>query len=218
MLEFCASILAADFARLGQDVGAAEAAGVDVFHIDVMDGHFVPTISFGPLVARALRGVTAKPLDVHLMVEVPQQFVPELAAIGVDRISVHREVPGGPDAALAAIHAAGLKAGLVLNPETPVEAAEPYLPLCDQILLMTVHPGRGGQAYLPGSSEKIAAMRALLQKAGSPAIIQVDGGLNAKTLPEARAAGADSFIMGSAVFGGDIRRNLQQLLQAAGMP
>ena len=90
MLEFCASILAADFARLGQDVGAAEAAGVDVFHIDVMDGHFVPTISFGPLVARALRGVTAKPLDVHLMVEVPQQFVPELAAIGVDRISVHR--------------------------------------------------------------------------------------------------------------------------------
>ena len=202
----------------GQDVGAAEAAGVDVFHIDVMDGHFVPTISFGPLVARALRGVTAKPLDVHLMVEVPQQFVPELAAIGVDRISVHREVPGGPDAALAAIHAAGLKAGLVLNPETPVEAAEPYLPLCDQILLMTVHPGRGGQAYLPGSSEKIAAMRALLQKAGSPAIIQVDGGLNAKTLPEARAAGADSFIMGSAVFGGDIRRNLQQLRQAAGMP
>lgn len=218
MLEFCASILAADFARLGQDVGAAEAAGVDVFHIDVMDGHFVPTISFGPLVARALRGVTAKPLDVHLMVEVPQQFVPELAAIGVDRISVHREVPGGPDAALAAIHVAGLKAGLVLNPETPVEAAEPYLPLCDQILLMTVNPGRGGQAYLPGSSEKIAAMRALLQKAGSPAIIQVDGGLNAKTLPEARAAGADSFIMGSAVFGGDIRRNLQQLRQAAGMP
>ena len=142
----------------------------------------------------------------------------ELAAIGVDRISGHREVPGGPDAALAAIHAAGLKAGLVLNPETPVEAAEPYLPLCDQILLMTVHPGRGGQAYLPGSSEKIAAMRALLQKAGSPAIIQVDGGLNAKTLPEARAAGADSFIMGSAVFGGDVRRNLQQLRQAAGMP
>ena len=154
MLEFCASILAADFARLGQDVGAAEAAGVDVFHIDVMDGHFVPTISFGPLVARALRGVTAKPLDVHLMVEVPQQFVPELAAIGVDRISVHREVPGGPDAALAAIHAAGLKAGLVLNPETPVEAAEPYLPLCDPILLMTVHPGRGGQVYLPGRSEE----------------------------------------------------------------
>lgn len=213
MLEFCASILAADFAHLDRDVAAAEAAGIHAFHIDVMDGHFVPAISFGPLVVRTMRSLTAKPLDVHLMVEAPQQFVAELAAIGADRVSVHREIPGGPEPALAAIRAAGMKAGLVLNPETPPEAAAPYLALCDQVLVMTVQPGRGGQAYLPGSNAKIAALRALLQQAGSPAVIQVDGGINAKTLPQAWAAGANSFIMGSAVFCGDVEQNMKLLRQ-----
>ena len=215
MLEFCASILAADFARLDRDIAAAEAAGINAFHIDVMDGHFVPAISFGSLMVRTMRGLTARPLDVHLMVETPLQFVKELAEIGADRVSVHREIPGGPGPALAAISAAGMKAGLVLNPETPPEAAAPYLPLCDQLLVMTVQPGRGGQAYLAGSNAKIAALHTLLRRAGSAAVIQVDGGINTTTLPQARAAGADSFIMGSAVFKGDIGRNLQALRQAA---
>lgn len=215
MLEFCASILAADFARLDRDIAAAEAAGINAFHIDVMDGHFVPAISFGSLMVRTMRGLTARPLDVHLMVETPLQFVKELAEIGADRVSVHREIPGGPGPALAAIRAAGMKAGLVLNPETPPEAAAPYLPLCDQLLVMTVQPGRGGQAYLAGSNAKIAALHTLLRQAGSAAVIQVDGGINTKTLPQARAAGAGSFIMGSAVFKGDIGRNLQALRQAA---
>ena len=150
MFELCASILAADFAHLARDVQAADAAGADAFHIDIMDGHFVPAISFGTGMVRTMRGLTRKPLDVHLMVETPLDFVEELAALGVERVSVHYEIPGGPGPALQAICAAGMQPGLVLNPETPVEAAKPFLPQIRQLLLMTVHPGRGGQPYLPG--------------------------------------------------------------------
>ena len=145
MFELCASILAADFAHLARDVQAADAAGADAFHIDIMDGHFVPAISFGTGMVRTMRGLTRKPLDVHLMVETPLDFVEELAALGVERVSVHYEIPGGPGPALQAIRAAGMQPGLVLNPETPVEAAKPFLPQIRQLLLMTVHPGRGGQ-------------------------------------------------------------------------
>ncbi len=215
MFELCASILAADFADLARDVRAADAAGVDAFHIDVMDGHFVPAISFGPMVARTMRGLTAKPLDVHLMVEDPAPFVAELAGMGVERVSVHQEIPGGPGEVLAAIRCAGMGAGLVLNPDTPVTAAEPWLAQVNQILLMTVQPGRGGQAYLPGSNDRIAALRALLDKAGSQAVIQVDGGIKPQTLPGALQAGARSIVAGSAVFGGDIAQKVQALRRAA---
>lgn len=211
MFELCASILAADFAHLAQDVQAAEAAGVDAFHIDIMDGHFVPAISFGTSVVHTMRTLTQKPLDVHLMVNRPGAFVAELAALGVERVSVHYEVPGGPEAALKAICAAGMRAGLVLNPETPVQAAEPYLEWIDQLLLMTVAPGRGGQAYLPGSNAKIAAADALLHHAGKPAVIQVDGGITVHTLPAAYQAGARSFVSGSAVFAGQINDNVKRL-------
>ncbi len=203
MFELCASILAADFARLAEDVQAVEAAGADAFHIDIMDGHFVPAISFGTGMVRTMGRLTGKPLDVHLMVENPLDFLPELEELGVKRVSVHYEIPGGPEAALRAICAAGMQAGLVLNPETPVEAALPHLEHISQLLLMTVRPGRGGQAYLPGSNEKIAAARNLLQERGSGAVIQVDGGITPETLPDAYTAGARSIVAGSAVFGGD---------------
>ena len=211
MFELCASILAADFAHLAQDVQAAETAGVDAFHVDIMDGHFVPAISFGTSVVRTMRALTQKPLDVHLMVDHPDVFVEELAALGVERVSVHYEVPGGPQAALNAICAAGMCAGLVLNPETPVQAAEPYLEQIGQLLLMTVAPGRGGQAYLPGSNAKITAAEEMLRRAGRRAVIQVDGGITVHTLPAAYTAGARSFVSGSAVFAGQIGDNVKRL-------
>ena len=186
MFELCASILAADFANLERDMRAANAAGVDAFHIDVMDGHFVPNLGLG---------------------------------IGdVKRVSVHYEIPGGPEAALRAICAAGMQAGLVLNPETPVESALPYLAQISQLLLMTVHPGCGGQVYLPGSNEKIAAAKSLLQGQGSNTVIQVDGGITPGTLPGAYAAGARSIVAGSAVFYGNIYQNVCALRSEKAKP
>ena len=148
-----------------------------------MDGHFVPAISFGTGMVRTMERLTTKPLDVHLMVEKPLDFLPELEELGVKRVSVHYEIPGGPEAALRAICAAGMQAGLVLNPETPVESALPYLAQISQLLLMTVYPGRGGQVYLPGSNEKIAAAKSLLQGQGSNTVIQVDGGITPVPCP-----------------------------------
>lgn len=218
MFELCASILAADFANLEQDMRAANAAGVDAFHIDVMDGHFVPAISFGTGMVRTMERLTTKPLDVHLMVEKPLDFLPELEELGVKRVSVHYEIPGGPEAALRAICAAGMQAGLVLNPETPVESALPYLAQISQLLLMTVYPGRGGQVYLPGSNEKIAAAKSLLQGQGSNIVIQVDGGITPGTLPGAYAAGARSIVAGSAVFYGNIYQNVCALRSEKAKP
>ena len=206
MFELCASILAADFANLERDMRAANAAGVDAFHIDVMDGHFVPAISFGTGMVRTMERLTTKPLDVHLMVEKPLDFLPELEELGVKRVSVHYEIPGGPEAAL------------VLNPETPVESALPYLAQISQLLLMTVYPGRGGQVYLPGSNEKIAAAKSLLQGQGSNTVIQVDGGITPGTLPGAYAAGARSIVAGSAVFYGNIYQNVCALRSEKAKP
>lgn len=197
---------------------AANAAGVDAFHIDVMDGHFVPAISFGTGMVRTMERLTTKPLDVHLMVEKPLDFLPELEELGVKRVSVHYEIPGGPEAALRAICAAGMQAGLVLNPETPVESALPYLAQISQLLLMTVYPGRGGQVYLPGSNEKIAAAKSLLQGQGSNTVIQVDGGITPDTLPGAYAAGARSIVAGSAVFYGNIYQNVCALRSEKAKP
>lgn len=214
MYELCASILAADFSCLAQEVQAADTAGVDAFHIDIMDGHFVPAIAFGTDIVRVMRRLTTKPLDVHLMVETPLAFVSELAALGAQRISVHEEVCGGPAAALRAIRAAGCSAGLALAPETPIESVLPYLPQIDRLLLMTVHPGRGGQPYLPGSNERIAAARALLRNAPRHIAIQIDGGVTLRTLPIAYAAGVRSFVSGSAVFSGSIDCSVRALRMA----
>lgn len=154
MFELCASILAADFANLERDMRAANAAGVDAFHIDVMDGHFVPAISFGTGMVRTMERLTTKPLDVHLMVEKPLDFLPELEELGVKRVSVHYEIPGGPEAALRAICAAGMQAGLVLNPETPVESALPYLAQISQLLLMTVYPVAVDRSICPAATRR----------------------------------------------------------------
>lgn len=202
MFELCASILAANFACLKREVRAAESAGGDVFHIDIMDGHFVSAISFGTGIVRTMGRLTQKPLDVHLMVENPLPFIPELAEEKVERVSVHYEIPGGPEKALRAIREAGMQAGLVLNPETPNGAAKPYLHGLDRILLMTVCPGRGGQTYPEGSNQKIAGLRSLLDRVGSRAVIQIDGGVTPQNLPEAYAAGARSVVAGSAVLAG----------------
>lgn len=190
MFELCASILAANFACLKREVRAAESAGGDVSHIDIMDGHFVSAISFGTGIVRTMGRLTQKPLDVHLMVENPLPFIPELAEEKVERVSVHYEIPGGPEKALRAIREAGMQAGLVLDPETPNGAAKPYLHGLDRILLMTVCPGRGGQTYLEGSNQKIAGLRSLVDRVGSRAVIQIDGGVTPQNLPEAYAAGA----------------------------
>ena len=173
---------------------AANAAGVDAFHIDVMDGHFVPAISFGTGMVRTMERLTTKPLDVHLMVEKPLDFLPELEELGVKRVSVHYEIPGGPESAL------------------------PYLAQISQLLLMTVYPGRGGQVYLPGSNEKIAAAKSLLQGQGSNTVIQVDGGITPATLPGAYAAGARSIVAGSAVFYGNIYQNVCALRSEKAKP
>lgn len=159
MFELCASILAADFARLAEDVQAAEAAGADAFHIDIMDGHFVPAISFGNGMVGTMGRLTGKPLDVHLMVENPLDFLPELAELGVKRVSVHYEIPGGPEAALRAICAAGMHAGLVLNPETPVEAALPHLAQVSRLLLMTVPLAAAGRCICPAATKRLLLPR-----------------------------------------------------------
>ena len=192
MFELCASILAADFANLERDMRAANAAGVDAFHIDVMDGHFVPAISFGTGMVRTMERLTTKPLDVHLMVEKPLDFLPELEELGVKRVSVHYEIPGGPEAALRAICAAGMQAGLVLNPET---------------LQQTF-----------GSRDLLVAAKSLLQGQGSNTVIQVDGGITPDTLPGAYAAGARSIVAGSAVFYGNIYQNVCALRSEKAKP
>ncbi|NCT88654.1 ribulose-phosphate 3-epimerase [Stenotrophomonas acidaminiphila] len=195
------SILSADFARLGEEVDTVVAAGADWVHFDVMDNHYVPNLTIGPMVCQALRrhGVTA-PIDVHLMVEPVDRIVPDFAEAGASLISFHPEASRHVHRTIQLIKAHGCKAGLVLNPATPVEVLDWVLEDLDLVLLMSVNPGFGGQAFIPSTLEKLRAVRAMIDKLGKPVILEVDGGVKADNIGQIAAAGADAFVAGSAIF------------------
>ncbi|AZB73553.1 ribulose-phosphate 3-epimerase [Synechococcus elongatus] len=194
------SILSADFSRLGDDVRAVDQAGADWIHVDVMDGRFVPNITIGPLIVEALRPVTQKPLDVHLMIVEPEKYVPNFAKAGADIISVQAEACPHLHRNLAQIKDLGKQAGVVLNPSTPVETLEYVLELCDLILIMSVNPGFGGQSFIPAVLPKIRKLRAMCDERGLDPWIEVDGGLKANNTWQVLEAGANAIVAGSAVF------------------
>ncbi|MGD9100030.1 MAG: ribulose-phosphate 3-epimerase [Anaerolineae bacterium] len=213
MVKIAPSILSADFARLGEQVREAEAAGADWIHVDVMDGHFVPNITVGPLVVRALRAVTRLPLDVHLMIEGPERYLADFCRAGADRLTVHVETCPHLHRTLQQIKELGARAGVTLNPATPLSSLEEVLPLVDLVLLMSVNPGFGGQSYIHRSTERIAHLRAMLDEIGSRAELEVDGGINPSTVTMVVEAGATVLVVGSAIFNtrASVRENMRQL-------
>ena len=196
------SILSADFAHLARDIAAVEAGGADLIHVDVMDGHFVPNITIGPPVVRAVKRVATRPLDVHLMITDPDRYLEAFVEAGATMLSVHVEVLPHLHRTLDAIKRLGAQAGAVLNPSTPVHALEEVARVVDFVLVMSVNPGFGGQRFIPGSVDKIRRVRALLDRAGSAAPIEVDGGIDRDTVRGVVEAGASILVAGNAVFGG----------------
>jgi ribulose-phosphate 3-epimerase len=216
LIELAPSILSADFAHLATQVQAAAEGGAAVIHVDVMDGHFVPNITIGPPVVRSLRKTTDLPLDCHLMIENPDQYIPDFTDAGADWISVHQEACRHLNRTLHLIRDHGARAGVVINPATPVETLSEVLDIVDYVLVMSVNPGFGGQKFIPGSVHKIRKLSELRAQRGLSYRIEVDGGVALDTVTEVVRAGAGILVAGNAVFGkGDPKENAQKLLKAA---
>jgi ribulose-phosphate 3-epimerase len=201
MIQIAPSILSADFARLGEQVKETERAGAQRIHIDVMDGHFVPNLTMGPAVVKSLRPVTRLPFEVHLMVEHPARFVDAFLQAGADTLLMHHEVLPDPRPLLRQVHDRHKRVGLVIKPESPVEALEPYLTEIDVALCMTVHPGFSGQAFLPESVERVRRLRQLIDRHGAACDLEVDGGIEADTGRQCVQAGANVLVAATAIFG-----------------
>lgn len=195
------SILSADFARLGEEVRNVETAGADMIHFDVMDNHYVPNLTIGPMVCQAIRPHVQIPIDVHLMVKPVDRIIPDFAKAGANMISFHPEASEHVDRSLQLIRDHGCKAGLALNPATPLHFLSHVMDKLDLILLMSVNPGFGGQTFIPHTLQKIAAVRKLIDESGRDIMLQVDGGINPTNIAEIARAGADTFVAGSAIFG-----------------
>ena len=195
------SILSADFSKLGKEIEAVESAGADWIHADVMDGHFVPNITIGPLIVEAVRRVTSLPIDVHLMIENPDDYIPAFAEAGASLISVQVEASIHLNRSVQLIRECGARPGVVLNPSTPVQTLEWIIEDVDYVLIMSVNPGFGGQAFLRSSLDKVRTLRQLIQQKNLKTLIEIDGGVNEKTIADIAATGVDVFVAGSAIFG-----------------
>ena len=214
-VRLSASILSADFAHLARDIAAAEAGGADLIHVDVMDGHFVPNLTMGPPVVKAIKRVAAVPLDVHLMIDNPDPYLQAYVEAGASMLSVHVEVLPHLHRTIAAIKELGAQAGVVLNPSTPVSAIEEVAAHVDFVLVMSVNPGFGGQRFIPRALHKVRAIRDLLTRAGSAAFIEIDGGIDATNIAAAYAAGVSVIVAGNAVFGHGDAATAARALKAA---
>jgi len=217
MIKLAPSILSADFARLGEQVAEVARAGADYIHVDVMDGHFVPNITIGAPVVAAIRSVTSLPLDVHLMVEHPERYISEFVHAGADIITVHVEASPHLQSTIQLIKELGARAGVSLNPPTPIGAVEEFLHHVDLILVMSVNPGFGGQPFIPATLVRIAKMRQILDARGLSAELEVDGGINADNAPDIVKAGANVLVAGNSVFRAEdgISGAMQRLREAA---